>query len=244
MKAISKISLFLAFSFFAAPAALAGPASEPMGWRLTAPSNDHFEASRDESVTFRGQPTARLQTSVATAELGSLRQSIDAEAYRGKRIRFETNAKVSGVQSWTGLWLRIDSPDSPLLAYADTHRVNLRDDSDWTPLTIVIDVPETAGAIYLGLSQEGAGTSWFGPVTVETVDNKVPLSHHARSRNFATEPLACSKAAPTGSHIPHLLCYNLRTGRTNYLTIANYVQGALLSGARVGTPRGWLWTWG
>jgi len=244
MKTSSTIFFFVAFSFFAAPAALAGPASDPTGWRLSSASNDHFEASRDESVTFRGQPTARLQTSVATADLGSLRQSIDAEEYRGKRIRFETNAKVRGVQSWTGLWLRIEGPDIPLLAYADTHGVNLHDDSDWTPLTIVIDVPETADAIYFGLSQEGAGTSWFGPVTVEIVDNQVPVSYHARSRNFATEPLVCSKAAPTGSHIPHLLCYNLRTGRTNYMAIPNYVQGALLSGTRVGTPRGWLWTWG
>lgn len=243
MKGSSMVSFFLAFSFFAAPPALAGPASAPTGWRLTGPGTDHFEANRDENVTFRGQATARLQTSVATAELGSLRQSIDAEEYRGKRIRFETNAKVRGVQSWTGLWLRIEGPDSPLLAYADTHEVNLRDDRDWTPLTIVIDVPEAADAIYLGLSQEGAGTSWFGPVTVETIDDKVPLSYHVKSRNFATEPLACSKTAPTGSHIPHLLCYNLRTGRTNYLTIPNYVQGALLSGTRVGTPRGWLWTW-
>jgi hypothetical protein len=238
---------FFAATAFSAFTALAAPNTEPtplLGWQLTAPSIDRFEASRDQNVTFRGQPTARLQASVETADLGSLHHSIAAEEYREKRIRFATNAKIKGVQGWTGVWLRIESIDVPFLAYADTHAVDLRGDSDWTALTIVIDVPKNARAVHLGLAQVGPGTSWFGPVSVETVDRSVPLSYNAASRNFATEPLACSRAAPTGSHIPETACYNLRTGRTSYYAIPEYVRGAVLSGTRVGIPRGWLWTWG
>jgi hypothetical protein len=241
------IFFFVTLAFLAASAALAASTSEPtqlLGWELTAPSSDRFEASRDQSVTFDGKPTARLQTSVERADLGSLVFSIDAEKYRGKRIRFATNAKTKGVEGGTGSWLRIDSPSTPFRAYVDTHDVQLKDDKDWTPLTIVIDVPEDGQTVYLGLSQEGAGTSWFGPVSVETVDPNVPVSYRVGSRNFANAPLACSKAPPTGSHIQRHVCYNFRTGRSSYLALPKYIRGAPLSGTRVKNPRGWLWIWG
>jgi hypothetical protein len=231
-------------SVLVALAAFSSAAAQLTGWQLTAPSGDGYEASRDAGVTFDGKPTARLQTSVATADLGSLSQSINAEEYRGQRIRFTTTAKIKGVRAWTGAWMRIAGFNIPFRAYADTHDVDLQGDQDWTPLTIVMDVPEDARAIYLGLSQEGLGTSWFGPVSVETVDKSVPLSYNPGARNFETAPLACSKTAPTGSHIRRRVCYDFRTGRIAYRAIPEYVQGPVLSGSRVGTPRGWLWIWG
>jgi hypothetical protein len=237
------ISFFVASSFFAASAARAD-STQLSGWQLTAPSSDRFEASRDQTVTFDGKPTARLQSTVATADLGALVHSIDAEKYRGKRIRFATNAKIKGVEGGTGSWLRVESPEVPFRVFADSHDVHLEGDSDWTPLSIVIDVPQDAQAIYFGLSQDGPGTSWFGPVSVETVDDSVPVSYRPGSRKFASAPLACRKTPPTGSHIQQTLCYNLQTGRTAYLSLPEYVRSVPLSGTRVENPRGWLWIWG
>ena len=54
------------------------------GWQLTSPISDRFDASSDPKVTFRGKPTARLQTDAPRADLASLIQSVDAEQYRGK----------------------------------------------------------------------------------------------------------------------------------------------------------------
>jgi hypothetical protein len=241
------MSYFVSFFFFAAPAPLAAQVAQPAhlsAWQLNAQRTDHYEVSRDQKITFEGKPTARLQTNVETADLGSLYQSIDAQPYRGKRIRYATSAKVQGVEEWTGLWLRIEGAFIPFLAYADTHDVNLRDNREWTRLTIVIDVPEAAETIHLGLAQEGPGTSWFGPVSIETVDYRSDLSYRTAARNFETDPLSCHRSAPTGSHIPKFVCYNHRTGRTTYITRPNYVRDANLSGTRVGTPEGWLWIWG
>jgi len=241
------IFFFVASTFLVASAALAASTSETtqlLGWQLTAPSSDRFEASPDQNVTFDGKSTARLQTSVATADLGSLIHSIDAEKYRGERLRFATNAKTKGVEVGTGSWLRIDSSSTPFRAYVDTHDVHLRGDNVWTSLTIVIDVPQDAQTVYFGLSQEGPGTSWFGPVSVETVDHTVPVSYNVGLRNFANAPLACSKAPPTGSHIRQHVCYNFQTGRGSYLALPEYVHGVPLSGTRVESSRGWLWIWG
>jgi hypothetical protein len=213
-------------------------------WQLTAQSKDRFEATNDTGVRFREKPTARLQTSASYADLGSLTLSVDAGQYQGKRIRFSSNAKVSGVEGRTGLWIRISNHSTPLRSYADTHDVELKGSSDWTALAIVIDVPEDARTVELGLSQEGRGTSWFGPVSVETVDDSVPVTYNAGARNFGTAPLLCSKAAPTGSHIRKLVCYDFRTGRIRYTTISDYFRSVALSGTKVGTPRGWLWVWG
>src|ERR1700687_4146735 len=240
----STISFFVASAFFVAPAARAEYPSEPTqpsGWELTAPSDDRFEASRDQNVAFDGKPTARLQTNVTTADLGSLIHSIDAERYRGKRIRFATNAKVKGGEGGTGSWVRITDQWSPFRAFSDTLEIQLKGDSDWTPLTIVIDVPKDALRVYFGLSQDGPGTSWFGPVSVEAVDDTVPLTSRPGSRIFANAPLDCHKAPPTGSHIRQHICYDLQTGRTSYLPLPPYVHSLLLRGTRVENSRGWLW---
>jgi hypothetical protein len=225
-------------------AALAHPHDAVSGWQLTAPITDHFEASRDSNVTFRGKPSARLQSDVMRADLASLIQTIDADQYKGKRIRFSTYAKTKSVEGWTGAWIRIDSRHSQFRSYEDTHHVDLRGDRDWTALTLVLDVPEDARSIDLGLSQEGSGTSWFGPVSVETVDDTVRTTFYSGGRNYATGPLSCMRASPTGTHIRYMACYNLRTGRTTYMSLPEYSDGATLTGNKVGTPRGWLWVWG
>jgi len=227
-------------------AALAHPhdAATVNGWQLTAPITDKFEASPDTNVTFRGKPSARLQSEVMRADLASLVQTIDADQYRGKRIRYSTFAKTKRVEGWTGAWIRIDSPHSEFRGYEDTHNVNLQGDRDWTALSLVVDVPDDARSIELGLSQEGSGTTWFGPVSVETVDNNVRTTFYAGGRNYATGPLSCEKGSPTGTHIRYMACYNLRTGRTSYMYLPEYSDGATLTGNKVGTPRGWLWVWG
>jgi len=215
-----------------------------MGWQLTAPITDNFEASRDTNVTFRGKPSARLKSDVFRADLASLVQTIDAAQYRGKRIRYSTYAKTKSVEGWTGAWIRIDSIHNEFRAYEDTHNVELQGNHDWAALTLVLDVPDDALSIELGLSQEGSGTSWFGPVSVETVENNVRTTFYAGGRNYATGPLSCTRASPTGTHIRYLACYNHRTGRTSYMYLPEYSDGATLTGNKVGTPHGWLWVWG
>jgi hypothetical protein len=229
---------------FLSSLALAHPHEQLTGWQLSSPITDRFEASADTKVTFRGKPTARLQTDVPRADLASLIQSVDAEQYRGKRIRLATYAKTKGVEGWTGAWVRVDSNHSRFRSYEDTHNVNLQGDRDWTALSIVLDIPEDAQTIDFGLSQEGTGTSWFGPVSVETVSPTVKTTYYEGGRNYATGPLSCQKGAPTGSHIRTLVCYNHRTGRTTYVAMPEYGDGNVLSGTKVGTPQGWVWVWG
>src|SRR5258707_637073 len=110
--------------------------------------------------------------------------------------------------------------------------------------SIVLDIPDDARTIEFGLSQEGTGTTWFGPVSVETVAPSVRTTFYEGGRNYATGPLSCQRGAPTGTHIRALVCYNLRTGRTTYVAMPEYGDGNLLSGTKVGTPQGWVWIWG
>ncbi len=230
---------------FLSSLALAHPHDAQLtGWQLTSPISDRFEASSDAKVTFRGKPTARLQTDTPRADLASLIQSVDAEQYRGKRVRFSTYAKTKGVEGWTGTWVRVDSPHSAFRRYEDTHNVNLQGNSDWTALSIVLDIPDDARTIEFGLSQEGTGTTWFGPVSVETVAPSIRTTFYEGGRNYATGPLSCQRGAPTGTHIRALVCYNLRTGRTTYVAMPEYGDGSVLSGTKVGTPQGWVWIWG
>src|SRR5262249_62252379 len=97
------MSYFVSFFFFAAPAALAAQVAQPAhlsAWRLKAQRTDHYEVSRDQQITFEGKPTARLQTNVETAHLGSLYQSIDAQPYPSKHIPYSPSAKDPRGQEW------------------------------------------------------------------------------------------------------------------------------------------------
>src|SRR5260370_31322716 len=206
---------------FLSSLALAHPHdSQLTGWQLTSPISDRFEASSDAKVALRGKAPARLQADTPRADLASLIQSVDAEQYVGKRIRFSTYAKTKGVEGWTGTWVRVDSPHSAFRRYEDTHHVNLNGDRDWTALTLVLDIPDDARTVEFGLSQEGTGTTWFGPVSVETVSPSIRTTLYEGGRNYATGPLSCQKGAPTVPHIRALVGYNRRAARTTDVSLS------------------------
>jgi hypothetical protein len=79
-------------------------------WKTGAAPNDYEFGLSDES--FEGQPVAYLRSIVQQARsFGAFCQTIAAEDYRGKRIRFSAALKANNLtDGWGGLWLRIDGP--------------------------------------------------------------------------------------------------------------------------------------
>ena len=74
-------------------------------WKTGAAPNDYEFGLSEES--FEGQPVAYLRSIVQQARsFGAFCQTIAAEDYRGKRIRFSAALKASEVtDGWGGLWL-------------------------------------------------------------------------------------------------------------------------------------------
>jgi hypothetical protein len=80
-------------------------------WRKTGAAPNDYDFGLDEE-TLQGQPVAYLRSIVRPAHsFGAFCQTIAAENYRGKRIRFSAALKANNVTSgWGGLWLRVDGP--------------------------------------------------------------------------------------------------------------------------------------
>jgi hypothetical protein len=77
-------------------------------WKTGAAPDDYeFGLAED---TFEGQPVAYLRSIAQPARsFGAFCQTIAAEDYRGKRIRFSAALKATNVTGgWEGLWLRVD----------------------------------------------------------------------------------------------------------------------------------------
>lgn len=156
-------------------------------WGLWGENPEKFIAMKDTEVAVNGKPTARLSTSDVDAKYVSLGQTVDAESYRSKRIRFAASVKTDKIKLYSGIWVRIDGEkigldgDREKLAFENTQDHALRGDMPFTRLSIVIDVPENAHSIALGMGQDGPGTSWFGDIQFGVVDKSVRLSKVPKS---------------------------------------------------------------
>src|SRR5829696_8232777 len=79
-------------------------------WKTGAAPNDYEFGLAHE--TFQGQPVASLRSIVQPARsFGAFCQTIAAEDYRGKRVRFSAALKANHVTNgWGGLLLWVDGP--------------------------------------------------------------------------------------------------------------------------------------
>jgi len=140
----------------------------PLGWIVASRTNlanyrlglDPTERSaaliesrpgREDSIDLRGGETAVLM------------QSVDADDYRGKRLRLSASLKTEAVDLAT-IWMRVDRAPGQVLRF--DNMVNrprdgaLRGTNDWTDRCVVLDVPEDATSLHFGFFLEGLGRCW------------------------------------------------------------------------------------
>jgi len=78
------------------------------------------------------------------------------------------------VKSWAGLWMRVDNQRATdrahrTLAFDNMQERSIRGTKDWRRYSVVLDVPEEATEIYLGILLTGAGSVWLSSDVVEVV---------------------------------------------------------------------------
>jgi hypothetical protein len=64
-----------------------------------------------------GRACARIRALDNAQNFATLTQSMDAEPYRGKALRYTGYLRPEDVRGWTGLWMRVDSADGLSLAF-------------------------------------------------------------------------------------------------------------------------------
>ena len=104
---------------------------------------------------------------------------VDAERYRGKRVRFTGWLRTESVDhddGWAGLWLRIDGAAGRSLAFDNTEEEPVRETADWTRVAVVLDVDERAEALAFGFMLVGSGKVWADDLAFEEVGRDVPVT--------------------------------------------------------------------
>jgi hypothetical protein len=167
------------------------PLPEP--WKLTGShAADYQVGLLPETETYGGGRIVLLRSRpevTAPAGFGALVQSIRATRYLGQRVQFSAMARTDDASGWGGLWLRVDGPGGAA-ALDNMHDRPLRQTTDWTLATIVIDVLEDARALSFGALLSGAGALQLAGPRFATVDNTVPVTFRSYGESLPDEPQA------------------------------------------------------
>ncbi|MDQ6661566.1 MAG: hypothetical protein M3Z24_11435 [Chloroflexota bacterium] len=164
----------------------ASPLPEKMpGWLLTGSHSGDYEYGIDADETYQGKPSGSLRSKADEAEgFGTLMQMFKAEEYLGKHLRFSAQVKSEGVESWAGLWMRVDGLHGHSLSFDNMYHRPIQGTRDWQSYEIVLEVPEESTEIAFGILLNGPGQVWINEIQFSEVGNDVPIT----SAEFLDKP--------------------------------------------------------
>ncbi|QGX40126.1 hypothetical protein [Permianibacter aggregans] len=169
------------------------PLSE--GWFKAGANTADYEVGLDlvTQLSGRGAKTIRYPGSGDTGQhsVAMITQTILADNYRGRQVRFAAQVKTEDVEGWSGLWMRIDGPEQEILALDNMQARPLRGDADWLEYPVILNVPKEAVVISFGLLQAGNGQTWMDQLSFRIVENQQPTSDGSpedSDYSFRTEP--------------------------------------------------------
>ena len=159
----------------------------PRGWHLAGSKPANYSSGVDLDTIYHGRPSAFLKSKPSATEgFGTLMQSFSAEQYLGKRVRLTASVKSEQVNSWSGLWMRVDKGTAPV-AFDNMQDRPIQGTTDWQTYSVVLDVPPDATAIFFGILLDKGGAVWMSNVQFEIVGAEVPTT---RTVSPAPEPKA------------------------------------------------------
>jgi len=150
----------------------------PPGWRFVSQTGGNVTLVAEGAS--EGRRAALIDASSAKGGgMSNLMQTVDAAAFRGKRVRYRAAVRTGELGKGTGaqLWCRVDRPKSEdgerqLGAFDNMQQRRITGDA-WARFDVVLDVADDATNIALGVFVLGKGKVWFGDASFEVVDESV-----------------------------------------------------------------------
>jgi hypothetical protein len=139
---------------------------------------DDYEGGIDSTQTYMGMPVAYLKSTQHVTQLfGTLLSVMPAGEFAGHRVRLSAWMKSDSVSQWGGMWIRVDAVgDGGVLSFDNMMDRPLSGTSDWMQYSDVVDVPDGAAEIFLGLLLVTDGEIWISDAKLEAVDDSVPTT--------------------------------------------------------------------
>lgn len=158
----------------------------PKGWTAGGTGRNYYEIGIDYGAGQSGKNAGTIRSIFKEARGdGEMRQSIDADNYKRKRVRLTGYLKTKNVDNWAGLYLRINGPKQKLADGTEKHSLISRDNmynrslkgtNAYTRCELVLDVPDSADNIVYGAILTGPGQLWFDRMKLEIVGSDVPVT--------------------------------------------------------------------
>lgn len=149
----------------------------PEGW---IGGSEGYEIAVDPDVAHGGEASVRIAALAPGLPEDSwvpLIQQIPAEPWRGKRVRLSGWLRTRDVTSgWAGLWMRVDAPIGPPLAFDNMRTRPVSETTPWTRYEVVLHVDAGASRIAYGVVLAGDGTVWADDLALEEVGTDVPTT--------------------------------------------------------------------
>jgi hypothetical protein len=157
----------------------------PSGWeRMFSRAADLYRIYVDSEIKHGGQASASLKFNCGGHQYPwvSLAQPIAADEYRGKRVRLSGWLKTVDAGE-AGLWMRVDG-EQRMLAFDNMSDRVVSGTTDWKMYSVVLDVPDDAKNIFLGVLLTGKGQTWADDLTFEVVGRKIAVTNKALAENI------------------------------------------------------------
>jgi len=159
------------------------PGEVPPGW-ISPTVKYGYTGALSAEKPKQGKQSVRLSGPAAGAEggragFGNLMQTIDATAYRGKRLRFRAAVRVEGENATAALWMRVDRA-AKQRGFFDNMGDRPIASAEWR-YEISGDIAVDAETLNVGMMLQQEGKAWLDDVTIEIVPNLVMRSGPPRA---------------------------------------------------------------
>lgn len=153
--------------------------SQIKGWFKSGSAADKFDISLDHSITHLSNQSAHLystEVDILEDEFGTIMQQFKANSFIGKRVKFSAFIKTDLTDGRCGLWMRIDSKYFDMLAFDNMRDRMITESTDWNFYSCVLDVPEKADIINIGILLLGHGDVWVDSCQFKVVNLSEPVT--------------------------------------------------------------------
>lgn len=152
------------------------------GWQMAGSAPDAYQMEPDTQDFHSGGSSAHLySTENSVKGFGTIMQAFDADPYQGERIQLTAWVKSQDVDSWAGLWMRVDEGQRSV-SFDNMSSRPITGSQGWTQHSIVLDVTPEADTIALGALIHGPGELWVDDFTLEVVSKDTPLTGQKKRR--------------------------------------------------------------
>ncbi|MED4886561.1 helix-turn-helix domain-containing protein [Lysinibacillus fusiformis] len=164
------------------------------GWFLSGSNPFNYEMGIDHEVVHQGKASGYLKskTVLNLTEFATMMQTFKANHFVGKRIRLSCFIRTEEVETYAGMWMRVDDTMEDVLQFDNMSNRPIKGTTNWNHYSIILDVPTQSAVISFGIILSGQGTVWADQFTFEEVNESIPTTNLEVHGKLLDEPINLS----------------------------------------------------